>query len=253
MSSFLSFACRLVLAAGLSFAFSPVGALVINEIRIDQPGADRDEFFELAGLPGESLDGVSYLVIGDGAGGSGVVEAVVDLDGYRLSAAGLFVAAEATFNLGMADLVTGLNFENGDNVTHLLVRGFSGALGDDLDGDDDGLLDVQPWEVLLDSVALVDDPSGGDRIYSTTRLGPVAGRVPFQVYRRFDGGDEWVIGARWGSDSPGLFRPAPFLGTPLGQTPLAVAEPAGVVLLGLGLLLLGLVAWRRRSGDLLQY
>ncbi len=34
-----------------------------NEIRISQPGADADEFFELAGDPGGSLAGLSVVVL----------------------------------------------------------------------------------------------------------------------------------------------------------------------------------------------
>ena len=41
---------------------------LINEIRIDQSGGDDDEYFELIGMPGASLDGFTYLVIGDGSG-----------------------------------------------------------------------------------------------------------------------------------------------------------------------------------------
>ncbi|HEC20550.1 MAG TPA: hypothetical protein ENI97_14630, partial [Gammaproteobacteria bacterium] len=48
---------------GLGLAAS-AQAILINEIRIDQPGPDRDEYFELAGIAGESLDGLSYLVLG---------------------------------------------------------------------------------------------------------------------------------------------------------------------------------------------
>ena len=40
----------------------------INEIRIDQPGTDNDEYFELLGEPNASLDGLTYIVIGDGVG-----------------------------------------------------------------------------------------------------------------------------------------------------------------------------------------
>ncbi len=50
-----------------------------------------------------------------------VIEAVVDLASQSIPAGGYFVAAESTFTLGTADLTTNLNFENSDNVTHLLV------------------------------------------------------------------------------------------------------------------------------------
>ena len=70
----------------------------INEIRIDQPSTDNDEYFELVGAPGAALDGLTYLVIGDGTGGSGVIENVTDLSGQAIPASGYFVAAESTFS-----------------------------------------------------------------------------------------------------------------------------------------------------------
>ena len=127
--------------------------VLINEIRTDQTDADNDEYFELSGAAGEVLDGLTYLVIGDGATGSGTIEGVLNLSGQVIPTGGYFVAAESTFTLGTADLVTSLNFENSDNVTHMLVFEFSGANGDDLDTDDDGILDVTPWTEVVDLVA----------------------------------------------------------------------------------------------------
>ena len=149
------------------FSVSAETDLSISEVRIDQPSDDFDEYFELAGEPGASLDDLTYLVIGDGTGGSGVIEAVVSLSGNLIPSSGYFVAAESTFALGTADLTASLNFENSDNVTHLLVVDFNGANGDDLDTDDDGVLDVTPWSSVMNSVALVETVGSGEQIYST--------------------------------------------------------------------------------------
>lgn len=166
--------------------------VTINEIRIDQPGSDTEEYFELTGAPGASLDGFTYIVIGDGTGGSGVIEEVTDLTGLSINADGFFVAAESSFTLGTADLTTTLSFENSDNVTHLLVEDFSGATGDDLDTDDDSILDVTPWSSIADSVALVESVGSGDQIYSTTTVGPDGTFVPGQAYDCAT--DGWTIG-----------------------------------------------------------
>ncbi len=147
-----------------------VQAAQINEIRIDQPSTDNDEYVELIGTPNESLQGLTYLVIGDGSGGSGVIEAVVDLSGQSVGANGLFLIAESSFTLATADLTANLNFENSDNVTHLLVDGFVGANGDDLDIDDDGTLDTLPWITIEDSVSLVEDPVGGEQFLSLIHI-----------------------------------------------------------------------------------
>lgn len=178
-------ACALLLLSGTA------SAATLNEIRIDQSGSDNDEYFELSGSNNELLTGLSYLVIGDGAGGSGVVEAVVDLSAEQLDSNGLFVAAESIFTLGTANLVTSINFENSDNVTHLLVRDFSGLVNDDLDVDDDGTLDSTPWTEIVDSVGLRENDSG-ELLYSSTIVGPDGTFVPGHVFLCDDG---WRIGS----------------------------------------------------------
>ncbi|MHC4349002.1 MAG: hypothetical protein ACYS15_10795 [Planctomycetota bacterium] len=178
----------------------------INEARIDQPGSDLDEFFELAGPVGAPLDGLVYIVIGDGmAGNNGIVEEVTDLGGQSLDGSGLFVAAEATFGPGTADLITELNFENGDNVSHLLVAGFTGGVGDDLDLEDDGVLDVTPWASIVDGVALIGPTGPGDHVYCPTRVGPDGPGPPFHVYR-CSPSMLWRVGLQdpaVGDDTPG--------------------------------------------------
>jgi len=199
---------------------SVVFAAAINEIRIDQTSTDNDEYFELAGTPSESLDGLTYIVLGDGTGGSGVIEAVVDLTGYSIQADGLFLCAESTFTLapGEVDYDAGtlLNFENSDNVTHMLVQGFSGALNDDLDTNDDGVLDVTPWTAIVDLIALVEEPNppaATEYHYGPPSVGPDAGFVPGHVYRYpTDGTGTWTIGQFdivGGNDTPGTTNANP--------------------------------------------
>src|SRR5690606_37261605 len=180
----------------------PPAAASLSEIRIDQPSTDNDEYFELTGEPGAALDGLTYLVIGDGTGGSGVIEEVTDLSGQVIPASGFFVAAETTFTFGTADFVTDLNFENSDNVTHLLVRDFSGSDGADLDTDDDGTLDVTPWSAIVECVALLHG-APSELTYCDTTVGPDGSDVPGHVFKCEDG---WRIGAfdpAGGNDTPG--------------------------------------------------
>ncbi|MEJ2563016.1 MAG: ExeM/NucH family extracellular endonuclease [Anaerolineales bacterium] len=169
----------------------PPPDVLISEIRIDQDGTDTDEFFELVGPPGASLDGLTYLVIGDStSGGSGVIENVTDLNGSTIPASGYFVAAESTFTLGTADLVASLNFENSDNVTHLLVQGFTGSNGEDLDTNDDGVLDFTPWSAIVDLIALIEEenpPTGTEYSYGPPTVGPDGSYVPGYVFRCEDG------------------------------------------------------------------
>ncbi|MEZ5975601.1 MAG: hypothetical protein R3E96_12390 [Planctomycetota bacterium] len=136
-----------------------------------------------------------------------MVETVVDLSAYSINANGFFVAAEATFTLGVADVLlpgaNDLNFENSDNVTHLLVTGFTGADGDDLDTNDDGILDTTPWASIVDSVAFIETPGTGDMVYSTNQVGPDGAFVPGLV---FTCSGVWTIGQfdpSLGEDTPG--------------------------------------------------
>jgi hypothetical protein len=190
-------ACIALATAGARLSSAQV---VINEIRIDQAGTDLDEFFELAGPPGTSLGGLTYLVLGDSALGSGVIEQVTSLAGNVIPPSGFFVAAESTFTLGTANLTTTLNFENTDNVTHLLVSGFTGALNDDLDTNDDGVLDSTPWTAILDRIAVIEEdnpPTTTEYHYGPPVIGPELGFVPGGVYRGPDGAaalSTWNIG-----------------------------------------------------------
>ncbi|MBU0743729.1 hypothetical protein KKA85_15640 [bacterium] len=177
----------------------------LNEIRVDQVADDVDEYFELSGAPGESLAGYWYVVIGDGGQGSGVVEAAIDLSGHAIGADGyLSVGEDASIPCGEIDVVIpyALNFENSDNVTHMLVEGFTGDLDDDLDLDDDGVLDVEPWLAVVECLALIETPLSGDLVYCDTQLGPDGPFLPVHAVRCTAG---WGIGdfAVCTHDSPG--------------------------------------------------
>ncbi|MCP3902731.1 MAG: lamin tail domain-containing protein, partial [Planctomycetes bacterium] len=161
---------------------------------------------------------MTYVVIGDSpAGGSGVVDGVVSLVGSAIPASGYFVAAEDTFTLGTADLTANLNFENSDNLTHVLVSGWVGSIGLDLDPDDDGVLDLIPWTVVIDAVGLVEEPNpptGTEYVYGAALgfvdVGPIGPFVPAHAYLcdPDDGGEveTWLIGEYdpvIGWDTPG--------------------------------------------------
>ncbi len=195
----------------------------ISEIRIDQPGTDFDEYFELSGTPGDVLDGLSYLVIGDGSTGSGTVEEWTPLDGVVIPASGFLLAGDGLLTLATPDVLVDLNFENSDNVTHLLVRDYTGTASTDLDIDDDGVIDAAPWSEVLDSVGVVASVGSGDLLYSSTLVGPDGSSAPGHVYV-CDGA--WQIGGldpAGGDDTPGAAN-----GCDAGST----VDPFGVCLDG---------------------
>ena len=130
---------------------------VINEFSASTTGTDV-EYIEIFAAPDTDLSALSVIEIeGDSASNEGVIDEVVTLG--TTDSDGLFLAALPANAL-----------ENG-TITLLLVDGFSGALGVDLDTDDDGVADITPWSEIVDGVA-VTDGGGSDLVYSTTVLGP---------------------------------------------------------------------------------
>jgi len=202
-------------------------AVEIAEIRIDQPSTDVDEFFELRGTASESLNDLTYIVLGDSP--SGKIESVTSLAGMSIPAGGNFLCSEnsplpnvpaGAGGTVSADLVATLGFENGDNVTHMLVRNFTGALGDTLDMDQDGIIDVpEPWSEIVDCVALIETIGSGDLVYCATQVGPSGIFVPAHTYKCPDTG-AWVIGE---------FDPSVGVDTPRAENPSCANPPPSVL------------------------
>jgi predicted extracellular nuclease len=130
---------------------------LINEFVLNHVGIDTDEFVEIAGDPGTDYSAFDVVQIeGDGTG-AGVVDSIVAVG--TTNAAGYFFAG---FHNNL--------YENG-TVTLLLVEGFTGSVGQDLDTDNDGVFDLTPWTRLVDAVAVTDGGST-DRAYAAVVLGP---------------------------------------------------------------------------------
>lgn len=189
----------------------------ITEIRIDQPGDDLDEYFELSGTAGTPIGDLTYIVLGDGPDlNSGIVEVIVPLANRKIPGDGYFLCAESTFTirpLENVDLITNLNFENDDNVTHMLVKNFTGTQGQDLDTDDDGVLDIEPWDLVLDRVALIrqqNPPTTTEWHYGPPVVGPSGGTSPGHVALCPSMPPEWRVEAfdpATGDDTPGEANP----------------------------------------------
>ncbi len=177
------------------FFVSLTFAQELTEIRANQPGIDNDEYFELSGTASFSLDGLTFLVIGDDdQGGFGNIDNVTSLAGQSIPANGVFLCAESTYSLsGTADYVADMNMEGGDNLTFFLVEGFSGSLDQDLDTDDDGTLDITPWTTIVSEVAVVGDPYPGEQgwAYSEVTVGPDGEFQPGHIYLTDAG---WQVG-----------------------------------------------------------
>ena len=142
---------------GENHAYVP-RAPVLNEVVIDHIGADDHEFIEIFG---EAMADYSthHIVVLDGsaAGNPGAID---------------FVAQPGLVN-GGSSWTTGFlvpdSLQN-QSQTILLVTGFTGLEGDDLDTDDDGVLDTTPWNAVDDAVAF-DAGGAGDHSYAAPVLG----------------------------------------------------------------------------------
>lgn len=135
----------------------PPAAVVLNEFSASTTGIDV-EYVEVFGTPDTDLSGLTILEIeGDFSGtATGTVDEVIPVG--TTNAQGFWLGSLAANAL-----------ENG-TLTLLLVRDFTGTLGNDLDANDDGTLDSQPWAEVVDAVA-VNDGGGTDLTYGVPSLG----------------------------------------------------------------------------------
>jgi len=146
----------------MQFSFQRVqaaGTVMINEFSVSHVGTDTREYVEIFGAANTDYSAYRLIAIeGDFSGtATGVVDRVItigttDASGYWWSG---FLAQDT--------------FENGSN-TLLLVNGFSGAQGNDLDTNDDGTLDTTPWSAVIDEVA-IHDGGASDKVYTAVSLG----------------------------------------------------------------------------------
>ncbi len=129
----------------------------INEFSASTTGTDV-EFVEIYGEPNTDYSAYTVLEVeGDFSGTvTGTVDEIIGLG--TTDANGLYLV-----NLPANAL------ENG-TITLLLVKDFTGAAGNDLDTDEDGVFDVTPWSAVVDAIA-VNDGGSSDLTYGMPVLG----------------------------------------------------------------------------------
>lgn len=227
----------LAVAAGL-FLGTQTHAVVINEFVANHVGSDTNEFIELFGNPLQDFSSLRVLEIEGDSTSQGTLDRV-----YVPGVADPF---------GFFTFALSNQLENG-SLTLLLVDGFTGNAGTDLDTDNDGVLDVTPWTAILDSVAVFDG-GASDLTYSPATLTPGfdgssftvggASRIPNGIDT--DTPADWVRNDFDGFGLPG-FPGTPVIGeainTPGAVNNVIVPEPTTLAALGLGL---GTLLRRRR-------
>ena len=188
-------------------------AQVINEIMMNPPSADNgQEFVEFKGSAFGSMSGITLVCIDGDGGQAGVIDQAMDLSAYSLGANGLLLIRDAATTLSPSpDANTNVvvndfspDIENGAN-TFLIVTGFSGSTGDDLDTNNDGTLDVTPWTNVIDAIGIRDATPVNNHAYADqlggTDLPNQSGFIGDYIFRSENNGS-WYYGDITGSTSP---------------------------------------------------
>lgn len=176
--------------------------LAINEFVVNHTGADTNEYIEIFGDANTDYSAYTIVEIDGDSNGPGNVDGAFPVG-----------TTNATGHWSTGFLNNQL--ENG-TLTLLLVEGWSGAVDDDLDSDDDGVLDATPWTAIVDQVA-ISDGGAGDRTYAAVVLAPNfdgGSFTPGGASRIPDGADTDSIGDWVRNDFDGAGIPALDPGTP---------------------------------------
>ncbi|MCB1096112.1 MAG: hypothetical protein KDN22_11100 [Verrucomicrobiae bacterium] len=164
----------------LNHAATPSDApVLLNEVVVNPAGADTDlEFIELLGTSGgaQSFDTYYLLLVDVGGSNTGTVMEAWNLDGFASGSNGLAVVGDGYSDSvppggpykvvvdAATSFIDPLGFDAEDlggsgelsrsnnEFCLLLVKGFSGDIGTDLDPDDLNGFDITPWTDLVDSV-----------------------------------------------------------------------------------------------------
>lgn len=187
---------------------NPVVMPLINEFVFNHTGADTDEFVEVIAPANTDLSTFWILEIEGDSNASGTIDEVIQLGTTDVN--GYYTTPFA-----------GNTYENG-SVALLLVKNFTGTLGQDLDTNDDGTLDTTPWEEIIDDIG-VNDGGAADFNYATTTL-----------LQSFDGSTFTVGGASRfpngvDTDAVSDWTRNDFDGSGLPSFPAVAAEPGEAV------------------------
>ncbi|HMM36476.1 MAG TPA: endonuclease, partial [Thermoanaerobaculia bacterium] len=213
----------------------PAEAQKITEVVADHAGSDVYEYIEIAANPASVVPpGVNDTITVD-LSSYRIVELDGSPDGGGNPGKILHVFQPGTTN-GSGLWSTGFLTSTLERpvFTLLLVSGFTGAAGDDLDAGDDGILDATPWTTIADGVAF-SDGSTSARTYTAPVLGPgfdgvatpPGGASRFPYYTDTESVTDWKRNDFDGEGIAGLtgtLVPGEARNTPGGVTRVALAD-----------------------------
>jgi Secretion system C-terminal sorting domain len=145
-------------------------AQIIRSVLFNPPGTDDGkEYVEVFHTASTALTNVWLLEI-DGDGVNGNINSAINLSSYSTGSNGLLLIRDNTSVINPAPSaatnVVVFNFtpdlQNGTS-TFALVTNFTGAIGDDLDVNNDGTLNNTPWTTALSAVSVSDGGATDDQ------------------------------------------------------------------------------------------
>lgn len=158
------------------------GALLINEVLTNVPnGIDNgNEYVEITGNASESLSNVWLLIIDDDGAANGTILNALDLGALSGTVGmGGYLIVEDASSISWTPAPAGTTTRVVSNFSpdipnvatcFALVTSFTGSVGNDLDTNDDGTIDVTlPWTTTLDAVSFRN--SGGNEFPHADDLG----------------------------------------------------------------------------------
>ena len=198
------------------------GTVKISEARNAQKGVDTDEYVELSGPPGASLDGIWFVVIGDEVqsgnnatlgvpSSQGRFQVAINLTGHSLNPNGTFLIGRSTLSLATPDLVNLLNLKEIGNTTYALMTGFTGYPGLDIDVIEDGIIETTVWTSVIDAVGLRRNSNAPGIYFGAPTVGPVNSQT--QLY-----GVGWQLASSWMTYQASNFVTPPFPGFTSGHS-----------------------------------
>ncbi|MGK0185263.1 MAG: hypothetical protein ACI9R3_001039 [Verrucomicrobiales bacterium] len=176
-------------------------AIRINEVNVNPPPSNdaNFEYIEIASVSGDSVitDGFHLIVldsksdndalVGEPVNLRGNIREAWNLSGFSTGSNGLMLIGDKYQSSqpwgNILDPATTLREPAGfgageiganDGFTLLLVSGFTGTVGTDLDTNDDGTLDSKPWTEVHDSVSF-DEVDAGVAGYAAEFGGNISG------------------------------------------------------------------------------
>ncbi len=157
--------------------------VLINEILASHSGTDDTEFVEFYGIPGTSLDGLSFIVVESDAFGPGTIDRRFDFKPFhKIGPNGFFLFGNCGglgVNYGVTpDVSLFSNYFENSSLTAALVETDSITGGS-----------VSGSEVVLSTIALTDGDAGDQFFFGAPVIGPDGPFFPAGARRLVDGVD----------------------------------------------------------------